>query len=108
MSKFNDFYKKAIEDESIRNEAAKILGSDTFENASDEKLQKIGELAKKAGFEFTLDEVKAYFCGGEIGDDDLDAVAGGTAADKNSGPNQGPCPAGIIEEMPCPLGIANQ
>ena len=77
MSKFNDFYGKITEDEKIAKEVAIVLGGDTFENASDEKLFKIGEIAKKAGFEFTLDEARAYFGEGELEDDDLDAVAGG-------------------------------
>ena len=94
MSKFNDFYKKVMEDEKIKAEVIEVLGDDTFEKASDEKLAKIGEIAKKAGYEFTLEEAKAHFEGGELDEDELDAVAGGKGGggDTNIG---GDCVNGV-------------
>ena len=77
MSKFNDFYSRINEDEAIKAEIGAVLGGNSFENATDEQLKNIGEIAKKAGFDFALDEVKEFFACGELDDDDLDAVAGG-------------------------------
>ena len=93
MSKFNDFYKKVMEDEKIKAEVIKVLGDDTFEKASDEKLAKIGEIAKNAGFEFTLDEAKAHFAGGELNEDELDAVAGGKGSETTQ--SGGNCTNGV-------------
>ena len=77
MSKFNDFFAKVMADDALKTEVIKVLGDSKFENATDEQLAKIGEIAKGAGFEFTAAEAKAHFDGGELDDDELDAVAGG-------------------------------
>ena len=77
MNKFNEFYTKLNEDSNLKKEVSDVLGNDKFENLSEEKMLRIGEIAQKAGFDFTLDEVMRYFSGGELDDDDLDAVAGG-------------------------------
>ena len=77
MSKFNDFYAKVNEDEALKAKMEAVLGSVPIEKASDDQLVKIGEAAKKAGFDFTLEEVKEFFSCGELDDDELDAVAGG-------------------------------
>ena len=77
MSKFNDFFKNIMEHSELKAEVAGVLGDVPFEKASDEQLVKIGKIAKKAGFDFALDEVKEFFACGELDDDDLDAVAGG-------------------------------
>ena len=50
------------------------------------------ELAKANGVEMTADEAATYFAqlnpkSGELGDDDLDAVAGGACADSNDNDN---------------------
>ena len=77
MSKFNDFFKIIMENSELKAEVAGVLGDEPFEKASDEQLVKIGEIAKKVGFDFTIDEAKEFFSCGELDDDDLDAVAGG-------------------------------
>jgi hypothetical protein len=96
MSKVSDFYAKAVEDEASKNELIAILGDKKITEASDEQLVKVGELAKKIGFEITLDEAKAYLNGGEeLDEEDLDAVAGG----KGSGGNTS------IEKIHCENGV---
>ncbi len=79
MSKVTEFYAKAMENEEIKNELIKILGDKKFEEADDTQLAKIGEVAKKMGYEISMDEAKAYFSkeDAELDVDDLDAVAGG-------------------------------
>ena len=80
MSKMSDFYTKVIADEKLRGKLAAILGDKAVEDASDAELKKIGELAKEAGFDITLDEAKAYIASDskDLSDEALDAVAGGT------------------------------
>jgi hypothetical protein len=82
MSKITDFYAKAIEDEASRTELVKIIGDKSFEEATDEQLAQVGELAKKLGYDISVEEAKAYLNGddAELDDDDLDAVAGGKGA----------------------------
>lgn len=78
MSKISEFYAKVMEDEAAKKELIGILGEKKFEEADDAQLAKVGELAKKLGFEITVDEAKAYFnTDSELNEDDLDAVAGG-------------------------------
>ena len=47
--------------------------------ATDEQLTKIGDIAKKNGFEVTLEEAKKYLAQGEkeLSDETMDSVAGG-------------------------------
>ena len=84
MSKVTDFYAKAMADESAKAEISSILGGTEINAATDEQLVKIGEVAKKLGFDITVDEAKAYLNPeeAELDEDDLDAVAGG----KGGGP----------------------
>lgn len=77
LDKFNKFYAELSENESLRAEVEKILGENTFDNAGDEQLLKIGDIARNIGLEFDLDEVKAYFADSELDDEALDSVAGG-------------------------------
>ena len=77
MSKFNEFYAKVMEDDAVKTEVIKVLGDNTFEQATDDQLAKIGEIAKGAGFDFTVEDAKAFLAGGELDDEALDAVAGG-------------------------------
>lgn len=79
MSKVSEFYAKALADDSAKKELIVILGDNKIENASDEQLKKVGELAKKLGYDITVEEAKAYLNGdnAELDEDDLDAVAGG-------------------------------
>lgn len=79
MSKINDFYVTAISNADSRKRIEKILGGNNFFEASDEQLFKIGELAKNLGFDINIDEARDFLCSDEkeIGDDELDSVAGG-------------------------------
>jgi hypothetical protein len=86
MSKVSDFYVKATADESAKKELSAILGGKKIDDATDEELVKIGELAKKLGFDITVDEAKAYLNGddAELDDNDLDAVAGGKGSSREN------------------------
>lgn len=79
MSKISEFYAKALADEAARNELIVILGDKKFEEADDAQLVKIGEVAKKLGYDISLEEAKNYLTAenGELEEDDLEAVAGG-------------------------------
>lgn len=80
MSKMADFYAKVVADADLRAKLTEILGETEISQATDEQLVKIGEIAKEAGFEVTLEEAKAYLASEakDLSDDALDAVAGGT------------------------------
>lgn len=79
MNKVTEFYAKALADESSKAELASILGESRIQDASDEQLKKIGQLAEKLGYEITVQEAKDYLNGSEteLGEEDLEAVAGG-------------------------------
>lgn len=79
MSKVTDFYAKVMADEALKAELGEVLGGKDIAAATDDELLKIGDIAKKAGFDITVDEAKAYLNPEEtaLDDDDLDAVAGG-------------------------------
>ncbi len=85
MSKVSEFYAKAVADESAKKELITILGDKKITEASDKQLEKIGELAKKLGFEITVGEAKAYLNGNnsELNEEELGAVAGGTKTCNN-------------------------
>lgn len=87
MSKVSEFYAKALADEAAKNELIVILGDKKIEEASDEQLAKVGDLAKKLGFDITVEEAKAYLKGGEaeLDEGDLEAVAGGKGGGGNVG-----------------------
>lgn len=79
MKKITEFYTKAISNEGTKAKLEEILGGKPINEADDKQLKKIGELAKELGFEITVEEAKDYLSGNNaaLGDDDLDAVAGG-------------------------------
>lgn len=79
MSRITEFYAKALADETAKKELTDILGNKDIGEASDEQLVRIGELAKKLGFDIGIDEAKNYLKSenAELDDDDLDSVAGG-------------------------------
>lgn len=79
MSKMSDFYAKVISDETLRSRMNEVLGGKDIADASDEDLKKIGEIAKEAGFDISIDEAKAYLASDakDLSDEALDAVAGG-------------------------------
>lgn len=99
MSKMSEFYAKAIADESAKAELIAILGEKKLEEADDAQLEKIGEVAKKLGFEISLEEAKGYLGGAEteLDEEDLDAVAGGKGGSttNNNSVSFGDCGNGI-------------
>ena len=91
MDKFKEFYTRTMSDDAVRAEVKKIIGKTPVEDATDEQLLQLGELAKTLGINISLDEAKAYFAKstaykeGEVSADELQAVAGG-AQIKNAKP----------------------
>lgn len=79
MSKISDFYSKLLTDEDMKKEVYAILKDKTISDATDDELGHISLIAKKAGFDISVEEAKSYISGmiNELDDDDLDAVAGG-------------------------------
>ncbi len=79
MSKMSDFYTKVVSDAELRAKVNTVLGGKDIANLSDQDLEKLGEIAKAAGFDITLDEAKEYLKAEakELSDEALDAVAGG-------------------------------
>ncbi len=79
MSKLSEFYKQAMGEEETKKKIEKILAGKEISDATDEQLEKVGELAKGLGYEFTLEDVKGYLKGEEVAldEEDLEAVAGG-------------------------------
>lgn len=83
MDKFKQFYTQAMTDEAVGTEVKKILGKTSIDEATDDQLTKLGELAKTLGLDISLTEAKAYLAKshddeeGEISPDELQAVAGG-------------------------------
>ncbi len=93
MDKFKLFYAQAMTDDAVRAEVKKILGKTPVDDASDDQLIKLGELAKTIGLDIALDEAKAYLGNaddeeGELSADELQAVAGGEKGDCD--PNSAP------------------
>ncbi len=94
MDKFQEFYTRAMSDDAVRAEVKKIIGKTPVEDATDEQILQLGELAKTLGINISLDEAKAYFAAqdadeeGEISADELEAVAGGKGGDCD--PNRAP------------------
>ena len=86
MDKFKIFYAQAMADDAVRAEIKKILGKTPVDEASDDQLIKLGELAKTIGIDIALADAKAYLSKsiddddeGEVSPDELQAVAGGKA-----------------------------
>ncbi len=79
MSTISDFYAKVMADEAVKKQITDILGGTPIENADDEQLKKIGEVAKGMGFNISVEEAKKYFSANEeeLSDESLEAVAGG-------------------------------
>jgi hypothetical protein len=79
MNKFVDFYNKVIADESSKKELSSILSGKTLNDASDEQLEKVGQIAKRLGFDITTSEAREFLNSGDkkLSSEDLDAVAGG-------------------------------
>ncbi len=86
MSKMAEFYAKVSDDEKLLAKGNKILDGTEVTEATDAQLLEIGKLAKEAGFDFTLEEVKGYLASGELdlGDESLGDVAGGGDTGKHT------------------------
>ncbi len=80
MSKMKELYLKVAADAGLQEKANKIFVATEDGEATAAKLV---EFAKEQGYEVTVDEVKEFFksqsekSGGELEDEDLEAVAGG-------------------------------
>lgn len=85
MDKFKEFYTQVMADDSVKAEVKKILGKTPVDEATDEQLLQLGELAKTLGLDISLKEAKAYLANedddeeGEVSVEELQAVAGGKA-----------------------------
>lgn len=79
MSKITEFYAKVMSEKELQKEFMRILEGKTIEYASKEQLEEMGVLAKKVGYEITMEEIQEYLKGedSELDEMDLDAVAGG-------------------------------
>lgn len=92
MNKMADFYVKLMKDKEHLEKVGAVLGDQSIDEADDEKLAKIGEIAKEMGFDISIEEAKTYLHSEEIevSDEALDAVAGGEKGDyKCEGKNSG-------------------
>lgn len=96
MSKFNEFYNKVSSDPTLGAAYAKVIeeqkipAGTEFKDFTDENLTALLPIAKQAGLDFTLEEVKTYLAGGELSDDELEAVAGGSkGANSNTAGDNG-------------------
>ncbi len=76
MSKLYDFLEKAAGDDASSARINSILGGSKFEDATDEQLGEICEVAKKLGFDIAPDDIKEGEVR-ELSEDELDDVAGG-------------------------------
>ncbi len=87
MSKFQDFYAKALADANVTKELSDILAGKALEAASDEQLEKVSGVAKRLGFDITVAEARNFLKEGDkkLSDDDLDAVAGGASKNGSGG-----------------------
>ncbi len=90
MNRFNELYTRTMSDKAFRAEVKKILGKTPVEDATDEQLNQLGELAKTVGIEISLEEAKEYLSKStddtdELSDGELQAVAGGGKNDQHCG-----------------------
>ena len=79
MDKMAIFYAKVIADKGLRDKVAGILKGKDINQATDEQLAQIGELAKSTGYDITLEEAKDYLAADakDLSDEAHEAVAGG-------------------------------
>lgn len=83
MNKVEEFYRKAMADESAAKEfSGLIAGNANLKELSDETLGKLGVLAGSLGMDITPEEFRAYLnpAEGELSDDELEMAAGGKGA----------------------------
>ncbi len=77
MSKLYDFLEKAAGDDGSSAQINSILGGNKFEDATDEQLSEICEVAKKLGFDIAPDDIREGIVR-ELSEDELGDVAGGS------------------------------
>lgn len=104
MSKFVEFYQKIQSDEATKTAFIKVAEENgikagtSFADLTDAQINALIPVAKGAGFDFTLNELKDYFNekkDGSLSDDELEMVAGGTGK-PGGDPYMNPCPAGVV------------
>lgn len=91
MNKILEFYLVATANKSAKEELSSILGGRQFSESSDDQLIKIGNVAKRLGFDITLKEVRDYLnpAKHELDNADLESVAGGNKVVNCSGEGSG-------------------
>lgn len=79
MNQFSEFYIELMRSETAKKKIFEILDGKALDEAEEEQLIKIGAVAQSLGYQFSLEEAKAYFNTEEkaLDDEELDAVAGG-------------------------------
>ena len=81
MSKFTDFYNHLIENEVAKSKVTALAAQFEPGAKKEEMVSALTKLAAEEGFTFTDDEVLAFMerfgDGGELSEDELEAVAGG-------------------------------
>ena len=60
MDKFKEFYTQVMADDSVKAEVKKILGKTPVDEATDEQLLQLGELAKTLGLDISLKELERF------------------------------------------------
>ncbi len=80
MTKFEEILQKLNDNQEARQEMIDILQGQSLTSVSEEQLTRLTELAQKMGVDLSVAELKNVINPpeGEISDDDLDAVAGGS------------------------------
>lgn len=80
MNKVAEFYAKAMGDEAAKAEFLETVGDKAPDRLTDAELEKLGAIAKKLGFDITVEEIRNYLAPlGELSDDALGDVAGGSS-----------------------------
>ena len=73
MAKFDEFYDKVMQDESLKARISEIIN----EAEGEEVFDKVDEMAKDMGFDISAEELKSAFELKELPDEELDNVSGG-------------------------------
>ena len=83
MDKFKEFYTQVMADDSVKAEVKKILGKTPVDEATDEQLLQLGELAKTLGLDISLKEAKAYLANEDDDEETCIRYVGATRAKDN-------------------------
>ena len=74
VNKITEFYAKVVADENYKVKFEEILNGKDITEATDEQLEKIGEIAKELDYDITLEEAKEFIKEGES--DQMDYLKG--------------------------------